>query len=221
MATRRRVKKNIKEDQLVTWAVGFSQWAQEHFVHVVIGVVAFVVVIGAIIFTANSRQSADRQAERQLASAVSLLDRGDMNAARTTLAQITQRYGGRYGALAAYFRAEADFRQANYTEAIEGYDEYLKESSKFPLFRTAARFARALCYEGLEDYSKAAAAMAQLVDDLDEGDPRRLDAAFRAGEFFAKAGDTATAQKYYRIVADDGQGPQAERARVAADLLRR
>jgi len=221
MAKRRRAKKHIKEDQLVTWTVELSRWAQEHFVPIVVGVGAFVVVIGAVIFTANSRQDAGKQAERQLSSAMSLLDRGDLKAAQTTLAQLANRVGGRYGTIATYFQAEANYRQANYSDAIKGYNAYLKESSKFPMFRSAALFARALCYEGAQDYAKAASAMADLVGELDPADPRYADAAYRAGEFFAKTGDTASAEKYYRLAAGTTSGQLAERARVAADLIKR
>ena len=82
MVMRRRVKKNIKEDQLVTTAVEASLWAKEHFNQVIVGVVALVAVIAVIVFTANSRQSAEAESSRHLANALAMYQSGDMEAGR-------------------------------------------------------------------------------------------------------------------------------------------
>ncbi|UCH84904.1 MAG: hypothetical protein JSW50_04240, partial [Candidatus Latescibacterota bacterium] len=71
MASKRRVKKkSIKEDQLVTTAVKASQFIQEYFTQVVVGVVILVVAVTVIIFVTNTRRSAAHESERELARAM-------------------------------------------------------------------------------------------------------------------------------------------------------
>ena len=219
MPTIRRVRRNIKEDQLVTWAVRFSQWAQAHFSQVIIGVVALVAVIAFVVYTTNSRQSSRGQAERQLSSALNLFQTGDYEAARTSFQQIHERFGGRQAAAAMFFQAEAEFRQGNYAEAEKSYDEYISRASDSPEFSQSAVFGKALAQEGLENYREAAETLAGLLEALSENDPRYMDAAYRAGELFAKAGDSERAVVHFRLVADKAAGPLQAQARASVSLL--
>lgn len=220
MATGKRVKKkNIKQDQLVTYAVNVSRWAQEHFNQVIIGVVALVVVISVAVFMANSRQSSSRQAETQLATAMGQFSAGDFSAASASFEQVSERYGGATRARALYFEAESQLRQGRYADALESYDRYLSRWEDFPEFRGSAMVGKAMAQEGLGDYAAAADQLVDAMKVLDPDDPRYLDSAYRAGEFFAKAGDTERAAEYFRQVADEAQGNLKDRAKVAAALL--
>ncbi len=219
MSTRKRVKKNIKEDQLVTAAVSTSRWAQEHFNQVIIGVVVLVAVIAIAVFTANSRQGASRQAETQLASAMSLFSNGEYEAARSSYEQIDDRFGGKNGTVAKFFKAECELRLGRYADALVSLDAYLGEAGDFPEFRESALYAKAMCYEGMENYSEAAAAMIAALELMDDQDPRYLDGAFQAGEFYARAGDMASAGKYFREVAGKAAGNLKDKAEVAAVLI--
>jgi len=219
MSTRRRVRKNIKEDQLVTWAVRLSQWTQEHFNQVIIGVVVLVAVIAVSVFVANSRQGSSRQAVLQVSSALNLYQSGDYEAARSSFDQVAQRYGGKDAALALFYMGECYLRQAKFSDALTAYDRYLGRFKDYPTFHGAALYGKALCYEGMGNYADAAATMVTLLGVLDEKDPRYMDAAYQAGEFFAKAGDTEQAATYFNTVADKGTGDLKEKAAVAATLL--
>jgi tetratricopeptide (TPR) repeat protein len=221
MATRKRVKKNIKEDQLVTYAVTLSRWTQEHFNQVVIGVVVLVAVIAIAVFTANSRQGSSRQAELQLASAMSLMQTGDLESARSSFGQIDDRYGGKSGAKARFYRAECELRMGRFAEALASYQAYVDEQSEYPVFRESAVIGQALCHEGLGNFSEAANTMVSLLETLDEDDPRYLDSAYQAGEFFAKAGDTERAAEYFVEVKEKASGNLKDKASVAAALLGR
>ena len=219
MSTRKRVKKSIKEDPLVTYAVSASRWAQEHFNQVIIGVVVLVAVIAIAVFTANSRQGSSRQADVQLASAMSLFSNGEYEAARASYDQIDQRYGGKSGAVSRFFRAECELRLGRYPDALASLDAYLAEADEFPEFRVSALYARAMCFEGMENYAEAAAALATVLDLMDDEDPRYLDGAFQAGEFYARVGDLDSARKYFREVADKATGNLKDRAEVAVTLI--
>jgi len=219
MATTRRVRRNIKEDQLVTWAVRFSQWSQAHFNQVIIGVIALLAVIAFLVYTANSRQGSHEQAERQLSSALNLFQTGDFEASRTSFQQIHERFGGRQASAAMFFQAEAEFRQGNYSGALASYDRYLGNSKDAPEFIQSAVFGKGLALEGLENYRDGAETLSGLMETLSESDPRYMDAAYRSGELFAKAGDTERAATYFRLVVDKGQGPLQAQARAQLSLL--
>ena len=221
MAAKRRVKKNIKEDPLVTYALRTSKFAQEHFNFIIIGVVVLVGAIAILVFTANSRKNNTVQAQRQLASAMVLFQQRDFEAAITSYQQVYDGYKGANRLVAKYFQAECELKQRNYAQALIDYDLYLDDASKYPSFREAALFAKALCHEGMQNYSEAAIIMETLHQSMDEDDPRYLDAAYQAGEFFAKAGDSDRAAIYFRTVAEKGSGQLKDKATVAVALLGR
>ena len=218
--TAKRPKKNLKEDQLVTTTFRVTEWAQEHFNQVIIGVVALVAVVAILVFVANSRESGARQAEREMGTALALMTQGDVAAAKTTFEQVAERFGGAQGAAARFFKAECELEQNNYKEAAEGYDAYLARSGDYPMFEASALMGKAVALEGLENYLEAARSMAAAVDKIDPKDPRHFDAAFQAGEYFQRAGHIPDALKYFEMVAKDGKGDLKERATVAAAMLK-
>lgn len=219
MATKRR-KKNIKEDQLVTLAVRLSQWTQDHLNHVIAGVVLLVGIIAVLVFTAHSRQGASKEGARQMSNAMGLLQQGEFESAKASFEQIYQRHGGRNAAAARFFRAECALRQGQFAQALAGYDDYLANADKFPWFRASAMSAKSICHEGLENYAEAARTLAELTTVVEPSDPRYLDAAIQAGEYFAVLGDIEQATKYYQMVVDEGSGAVRDRANVALALLR-
>lgn len=222
MPTRtRHVKKNIKEDQLVTAAVRFSRWAQEHFTQVIVGVAVLVVAVVVVVFMASGRQGSAREAQRLIGGAMTLMQQGDYAAAQTTFQQVYQRFGGEQGAAARFFEAECELRQGRFYEGLAAFDRYLQHADAYPVFRESAMSGKALCHEGLGDFGLAAETLVGLLEILDESDPRYLDAAFEAGEFFAKAGDKDRAATYFRLVTDKGAGNLKDRAGVALAMLER
>jgi TolA-binding protein len=176
-------------------------------------------VIAASVFMANSRQGSSRQAVLQMSSAMNLYQSTDYEAARSSFEQIAQRYGGKDRAMAEFFMGECNLRQGKYSDGLASYDRYLADYKDAPTFRASAMSGKALCYEGLENYADAAATLVDLLGVLDEKDPRYLDAAYQAGEFFARAGNTEKATTYFSMVADKGSGELKQKAQVAAALM--
>lgn len=219
-ATAKRARKHIKEDQLVTATVRASEWAQDHFNQVIIGVVALVAAVAVIVFVANSRENNARESERQMGSALALMQQGDFNAARTSFEQLYLRQGGQHGAAARFFKAECELRLGNYAQAATDYEAFLARKGDYPMFAAAAAIGRGLAYEGTSQWTDAAAAMAEALQLLDKADPRYYDTAFRAATFYEQAGNAAEAVRYYEMVAAEGTGTQRDRARIAVAALK-
>jgi tetratricopeptide (TPR) repeat protein len=218
--TARRVKKSFKEDQLVTTTFKLTEWAQTHFNQVIIGIVVLVAAVAVLVFASNSRENSARQAERNMGVALSFMQRGDIPGARARFQEVYLRHGGPLAAAARFFKAECELREGNYRQGIDDYDAYLARRADYPVFEAAALMGKALCYEGLENYAAAGNAMAEAVAKLDEKDPRRLDAAFMAGEFYARTGDGPKALPFLEMVIKDGEGDLQARATVAASMLK-
>jgi tetratricopeptide (TPR) repeat protein len=183
------------------------------------GVVVLVAVIAVAVFTANSRQGSARQAEQAMAVAMSQFQAGDFESARSSLEQAANRYGGSTAARARFFKGESELRMARYQEALSSFDAYLAQYEDYPAFRESAMVGRSMCYEGMENYQAAAEELVALLKIMDPEDPRYLENAFRAGEFFARAGNTEQAAKYFQEVSDEASGNLKDKASVAAALL--
>jgi tetratricopeptide (TPR) repeat protein len=218
--TARRAKKNLKEDQLVTTTFRFTEWAQAHFNQVIIGVVVLVAVVAILVFVANSRESGARQAEREMGIGLAQMVEGDYVTAKATFQQVAERSGGAQGAAARFFKAECELQQSNYGQAVDDYEAYLARAGDYAMFEASALIGKALAFEGLENYIEAAKSAAAAVEKIDAKDPRRLDAAYTAAEFYQRASHTADALKYYEMVAKEGTGDLKARATVAAAMLK-
>ena len=114
---------------------------------------------------------------------------------------------------------ETELRQASYEAAITSYDAYLAESSAYPLFRPTALYGKAIALEGLDNFTGAAETMVEAMSEMSQEDPRYLDAAFQAGEFFAKANNRVEARKYFDQVIVSGEGELHHRATIHAAIL--
>ena len=218
-ATAKRARRHIREDQLVTTTVRFSEWAQAHFNQVIVGIVALVAIVAVLVFAANSRENSARESERQMGSAMSLMLQGDYNAAKSSFQQIVDRSGGKQASKAYFFKAECEFKQGSFEDAMADYDSYLANSADYPEFEVAALVGKALCLEGVRNYVEAAAAMATAVDKMDPKDPRYGDAALSAGDLCAAARQPREGLKYYQLASEHGTGDVKARATVAVELL--
>jgi tetratricopeptide (TPR) repeat protein len=217
-ATKRARKQQIREDKLVTTTVRFSEWAQTHFNQVIIGIVALVAVVAVLVFAANSRENNARQAERVMGSALALMLQGDYTAAKSSFQQVADRFGGKQAVAARFFKGECGSKQGNFEEALADYEAYLASSSEYPEFESAALIGKALCLEGMKNYTEAAPVMAAAVAKLDPKDPRYADAALNAGDLYTVAGNPRDALTYYQLASEHGTGDVKARATVAVEL---
>lgn len=220
MATKRKVvKKDIKRDPLVTYTLKVTQYAQEHFTPIIIGVVALIAVITVVVFTSSSRRGAAIESETRLAEAMSLYGQQNYESAVVAFKHVADNYGGRNGAVAQYYKAQCEFIRHNYEQALADYEKYLDVATEFPDFESAALYAAAISQEGVGNIPGAAEMMVRAHQSFDPSDPRYLDSAFQAGELFAMAGDNERAAQYYQTVADEATGSLQEKASAAISLL--
>ncbi len=216
---KRATRKQIREDKLVTTTVQFTEWAQEHFNQVIVGIVALVAVVAVLVFAANSRESSQKEAQRVMGSAMALMLQGDYTAAKTSFQQVVDRHGGKQAVAARFFKAECEATQGNFEQGLTDYEAYLSESSKYPEFEASAMIGKALCLEGMKNYTEAAPAMAAALAKLDPKDPRYGDTACSAGDLYAVSGNTKDALTYYQLAAEHGTGDVKARATVAVELI--
>lgn len=208
MATKRKIrKKNIKEDQLVTYSIKVSKFVQDHFNKVLTGIIVLVVIIAASIFITQSRKSSAANSEKYLGAAMALMRQGDVAAARMSFQDTHDRYSNtRAGTVSLYFKAECDLTMKNFGEALNGFETYLEKADKFTEFKTTAIMGKSMALEGLNRPADAASVLDQLITQLKPEDPRYTTSLYRAAIFYDNAGNSEKAVQYLQMIIDEGTG---------------
>jgi tetratricopeptide (TPR) repeat protein len=109
--------------------------------------------------------------------------------------------------------------QTRFEEAIEAYDRYLDKAKRESDFYEAAQIAKALCYEGLRQYSDAAALLDQLSQTMDPSDARYHAVRFDAAMFYQEAGDDNSALDLFRKISEEATGALQARATVWVRMI--
>lgn len=221
MAAKKRLKKReIKEDQLVTYALKLSNYIQEHFTQVISGIVVLVAAIAIILFAAQSRRNTATAAENELALAMNQYQAGDRSQAGTAFANLADRYSGHSsGKVALYFLGEVYLSQFKFEEALAAYGRYLDRAGLEGQFGVAARIGQAFCHEGLGNFAEAASSLADLSEKMDQTDIRYYEVLYHAGVFYNENGDRDQALEFFRRVSDGATGELRDRAAVRVSLL--
>jgi tetratricopeptide (TPR) repeat protein len=221
MAKKRRLtKKEMKQDQLVTVTLRVSNFIQDHFTHVISGIVVLVAILAVVLFTAQARRSSAKAAGREFYAAMSQYQAGRKDEAGTAFATVADRYSGhRDGKMALYFLAECRMAQGKYDEAIEAYDRYLGKVGREGDFSHAAQIAKAYSYEALGRFKEAAQTLKDLSESMDPEDGRYHEVLFDTGSFYYRAGDASAALEFFRRVRENADGALRDRAEVWVALL--
>jgi len=209
----------MKEDQLVTTALKGTQWIQENFTKVVVGVAVLIAGVAIALFTANARRNTAEQAELELALGMNQYQTGAIPDATTTFLNLSDRYSGhRAGVVSTYFLGECYLSQKQYDDALRAYDRYL-ENGDNAYFTVGAMIGKAYAYEGLEKYIDAAQTLEQVLQTLSEDDPRRTDVTFRAAVFYQRADVAEEAKRLFALVAESNDGRLKPRADMWLAIL--
>jgi tetratricopeptide (TPR) repeat protein len=214
------MRKEMKQDQLVTVTLRASNFIQEHFTHVISGIVVLVAILAVVLFAAQARRSSAKAAEGEFSVAMRQFQVGQKDEAGTAFATIADRYSGhRDGKTALYFLGECRMSQGKVDEAAEAYDRYLQKVGDRGDFSQAARIAKALCYEALGRFREAGETLVELSEKMDPEDGQYYEVLFDAGVFYREAGDAATALELFRRVRENAGGALRDRAEVWVALL--
>lgn len=219
---RKRLKKQqIKQDSFVTYSLKASEWAKGHFNQIAIGLAILVVIAAFFMFTSHARKNAALEAEAMFGTALDLYRQGDMETARTTFTEIADQYSRVHaGVISLYFKGECNLKLSNYSEALAAYEAYIRQSGKFPLFKEAAIIGKALALEGDGNLREAAMLLENLLQEMDEDDPRYLNVAFQTGMFYSKTPDMQPkAKQFFKEVSEKASGRIKEQAEVALTIL--
>ncbi len=218
--TKRLTKKEMKQDRLVTVALGVSRFVQEHFTHVISGIVVLVAILAVVLFTAQARRGSGKEAEREFSVAMNQYQTGRREEAGTAFATVADRYSGhREGKTALYFLGECRLSQGEFDQALDAYNRYLEKAGSKAPFSEAARIAKAFCYEALGRFREAAQTLDEVSQSMNAEDGRYYEILFDAGRFYHQAGESSTALEFYRRVLENARGTLRDEAEVWVALL--
>ena len=161
------VKKEVKQDPLLTTYVQTTSWYYEHKKQVSYGLTALVVIIIGIVVFVNNRRANDEKASVELGKVYSIYDAGatDINQYKVAingqpernimgLKAIVENYGGSVsGELARLYLANAYRYTGRYDEAIKEYESF---SGSSDFVKAAAHAGLAGAYEAKNEFEKAA-----------------------------------------------------------------
>ncbi|MEO8668362.1 MAG: tetratricopeptide repeat protein [Bauldia sp.] len=155
----------------------------------------------------------------RFAAALALADAGNHADAEAALAAIVTEGSGGYPTLARFRIASEKASAGDKTGAVAEFDKVAADSSTPPLIKDMARLRAALI---LTETASLADLQARIGDLAATGNPWRSSAREFLGLAAWRAADYATAQKYYRQIADDEQKPRdiATRTEMMLSLLR-
>ena len=156
--TQHRIRKHdMKEDSFVTFAFRAQEYIQQNQRPFIIGLVAIVgVTVGTWMFS-GAGQRAELNAEQALGQAFIRVQQNDMLGAAASYEHVISDFSGTAGAREAlFYLANLHFVQQEWPQAIERYEQYVREYAGFDPGRTgAALSAVGDAFQALEDHERA------------------------------------------------------------------
>jgi predicted negative regulator of RcsB-dependent stress response len=196
-ADKRISKHSMREDKLVSSTFRATEYIQKNQTPFIIGVMALVIVISAIMFIKWS-------ASRKLNDSAALLSRAEMIGAMgqmdqyiSTLQLLSDNYSGTAAAKIATLRLANDFFDQNdYTKAEIYYNLLTEKYSSDKMVAATGAAGKAACYEAQGNFLEAARAYEQAAA-YKSGDLWSPIYLLRAGQDYTKAGDKKSAEAAY------------------------
>jgi len=155
-------KKNIKEDKLVTYYSKSLEYFEVYRNQILIGAVALVVIIVAIIYFGDQAQKTEVEASAALAQASKMYEAGNYQGAiqdnsasgNPSLAEVADKYSGsEAGEIARIYLANSYLYTGDYDKALANYEDYSGDNK---LYKAASLAGIAACYEAKGETEKAA-----------------------------------------------------------------
>ncbi len=161
------VKKEIKQDPLLSTYAQATSLYYEYKKYVSYGVTALILLVIGIIVFINNRRGNDEKASAELGKIIFVYDAGANDPAQYNIAingqpernlmglkTIVENYGGsEAGEMARFLLANAYRNIGQYDDAIKQYNDF---SGGTDLLKASVFAGLAACYEAKHDYAKAA-----------------------------------------------------------------
>jgi outer membrane protein assembly factor BamD (BamD/ComL family) len=156
MSPHRITKKEMKQDQFVTYSLKVSEWIQKHLNQVLMGAGGVILVAVIMFFIFSSQTKRERKASELLGRANLELQAGNIGQAVTDLQTVVNKYGGTKSAgKASFFLASAYFYAKDYVQAQSMFEKYLKKYKENVLLAASAQAGIADCHMQRENFIQA------------------------------------------------------------------
>jgi len=157
-------KKQIKEDKFTTFMLTAKQQVTDSWQYYVIGFVAFVLVIAAIIFFIDMQKKQALEASNVYSSAVAEYRQKSYQSALLSLQTLLDEHGGTEAAQnATYLSGQINLETQNYPEAIRFFEIYVSKFSADKLKSAASLAGIATALENQGQYDQASAKFEEAI----------------------------------------------------------
>jgi len=175
---------------------------------VVIGVVAVILAVVAVVYYLDARESAAEEAGSKFAQALMDYRSGNNQVAVLSFAQLVEDYSDQPAAeYSTYLLGISNYRQRNYDEAIRYYQEYLSRFKGDLLMRAGAMAGMAACFEDQGRLPEAMEKYEQAISEYPSG-PQIGDYHLGAMRCAAGAGNTEKAREHLAFIQQEYKGTQ-------------
>jgi TolA-binding protein len=201
-------RRQIKEDKFTTFMLTTKSQFLENWQFFVIGVVALILVITAVVYFVNSQASARQEGSVKLANAMASFRNGNTQLAIVGLNEVVDDYSGSQAAEQATFMlGRLNFDQRNYAESIRFYEMYLSKYKDSPLRRAASQAGIAAAHENLGEYDQAMNAYMKAYQEYPDG-PMAGQYELSAMRMAIKTGNIDTARQELKSIKENFFGTE-------------
>jgi TolA-binding protein len=210
-------KRQLKEDKFTTFMLDSKDRLMETWQFWVIGLVAVVLVVAAIIYYSSSQSTRANEASEKFANAVMDYRSGSSQIAILSLTQVVDDYGSTpIAEQATFLLGKINLESKNYAEATRWFDHYISMNTGNHLDRAASYAGLAACQEEQGNFTDAAARYEEAVKAYLDG-PLESDYLTSAMRNYLLGGDIAKAQEKLDKIQQDY--PNTDIAQRAARLF--
>jgi tetratricopeptide (TPR) repeat protein len=191
---KRMTRHTMKEDRLVSTTFKATEYVQKNQTPFIIGIIAIAVIFAAVMFFRWSGNKKTSESAALLSRAELVAGMGQFDQYTATLQMLADDYAGTNAAKIATLRlADSYFADKQYDKADLYFTKVLDNYSKDNMAAASAAAGKGAWLEIRKDY-KLAAKYYQQAADYKSGDLWTPGYLLKAGQDYAKAGDTKSAQ---------------------------
>ncbi len=194
------IKKEIKEDALVTYYFKAQKLFSAYSKQIQIGLISVLVLTVLGVLMVRSKKKAEIEASGKLGPVEQYYYMGDYQRAIPELNTIKDKYSGTPSAgVATFFLANAYVSTGNMEQAEKYYRLYIDNYGQNRAFSASSLAGLAACYESKKQYGQAA----KMYEQAGTKYPELYSAPFNlkeAGRCYAQANDKAKAKSVYRFL---------------------